>query len=302
MGAARREPFGRGRTAARVLARVIDAAAWAGSRIPARVAHGLAVVGGHVEWAVRPGKRRVLAVNLAHAVGGEPRSRRVRSLVRRELVNEARRSADLLWAIGRRDEFLVRVRVEGAGHAAAAAQRGRGVVLAGVHVGGWEVAAPVPAVVVPVPTTVIVADNWLAWAIEHVRTAAGLRTVFASKLALEPLRVLRRGEALLVLGDDATHASTRSYRVRFCDGEAELPAGMVTLARLTGAAIVPFSVLPNGPRDWTVTIDPPIDPPARDGGPQGERVVLQAVADRWSATIEAHPEHWAASFPVRWCE
>ena len=43
--------------------------------------------------------RRTLAVNLAHAVGAEPASRRVRRLVRREIVNEAKRSADLLWAI-----------------------------------------------------------------------------------------------------------------------------------------------------------------------------------------------------------
>ena len=28
--------------------------------------------------------------------------------------------------------------------------------------------------------------------------------------------------------------------------------------------------------------------------------VLQQLADRWSAVLVAAPEHWAASFPIRW--
>jgi hypothetical protein len=44
-----------------------------GGALPARFAHGLAVIGGAAEWAVRPGKRRRLALNLAHTVGGSAR-------------------------------------------------------------------------------------------------------------------------------------------------------------------------------------------------------------------------------------
>ena len=58
-------PFGRGPIAARVLGRVIVVSAAIGARLPLRVAHGLALVGGHLEWAARPGKRRQLATNLA---------------------------------------------------------------------------------------------------------------------------------------------------------------------------------------------------------------------------------------------
>ena len=65
-------PFGRGPLAARVLARVIDVAAWTGSRIPAGVAHPLATAGGTAEWAVRSAKRRRLGINLAHALALPP--------------------------------------------------------------------------------------------------------------------------------------------------------------------------------------------------------------------------------------
>jgi lauroyl/myristoyl acyltransferase len=273
-------PFGRGPAAARILGHVIDFAVAVGSRIPARLAHCLAVVGGNLEWALRPAKRRILATNLAHAVDQPAASRVVRLLVRREIVNEARRSADLLWAIGRPDEFLAATVIEGREYVIEAAARGRGVVLVGIHVGGWEVATALPSAVLPIPTTVIVADDWLAWAIQHVRYAAGLRVAYAGRLPLEPLRILHRGEALLVLGDDGSRSSARSCPVQFCGEIAVMPAGVVSLARVAGAPIVPFTVLPRAKRRWVATIEPYLEPPDRRKGHVGEQAVLQLLADR----------------------
>lgn len=290
-------PFGRGPRAAKVLARVIRAAAWVGGRLPARLVHALAVVGGNAEWALRPGKRRALAVNVGRAVGEPPGSRGVRRLVRVEVVNEARRSADLLWAIGRRDEFLRTVAVEGLEWPAAILQAGRGVVLAGVHVGGWEVATAVPRVVLPAPTTVVVADNWLAWAMQEVRAESGLHLVYRTSPATSLVRVLRRGEAVLVLGDDASGQPPRRHTVRFCGALADLPAGPAVLARLGGAPLVPFAVLPTGRRRWKVVFDAPVEPArTRDG----DSAVLQRLADHWSGVIQRHPDWWAASFDIEW--
>ena len=293
-------PFGRGPIAARVLGRVIDGAAFVGCRLPVPVASAFAVLGGHAEWALRQRKRRTLAGNLAHAIGRSPRSAAVRALVRREIVNEARRSVDLLWAIGRPASLLAEVEVIGVDNAVAALARGNGMVLAGAHIGGWEVVAAVPAAVLPAPTTVLVADNWLAWAIQHVRTTSGLRVAYRNASPLALARVLQRGEALLVLGDDATGADPRRHRVRFCDTCAALPAGIATLARLTGAPIVPFAVLPMGPRRWQGVIERLIEPPPRASGMDGEAEAMQQLADRWTALVRAHPDQWAASFPIAW--
>jgi lauroyl/myristoyl acyltransferase len=265
-----------------------------------RLAHGLARVGGHLEWAARPGKRGQLATNLAHAIAEPATARAVRRLVRREFVNEAHRSADLLWAIGRPEEFLANVEVVGGEHAAAAAGHGRGVVVAGIHLGGWEVAGAVPAKVFPVPLTVLVADDWLAWAIEHVRREAGLRIAYRSGSALGLARVLQRGEALLLLGDDAWGGASHRRTVRFCDGHADLAAGVVSLARLTNSPIVTFSVLPTAPRRWRVIVDPPLEPPTGSRRDGGEEPVLQELADRWTAVVRANPDQWAASFPIAW--
>ena len=45
------------------------------------------------------------------------------------------------------------------------------------------VAAAVPAAVMPVPITVMVADDWLAWAIEPVRRSVGLNIAYRTASA-----------------------------------------------------------------------------------------------------------------------
>jgi lauroyl/myristoyl acyltransferase len=283
-----------------VLAKVIDGAAWGGSRLSPRVAHGLATVGGHGEWAARPGKRRALAVNMAHVLGLAPDAPAVRRAVRREIVNEAHRSADLLWALGRPDELLASVVLDGIEHAQRAVEAGKGTILLGLHLGGWEVATAVPHAVLPAPITVITADDWLAWAIEHMRTTVGLRVLYRTAPASRAARRLRSGEVLLLLGDDGWGRTPRTHVVRFLDAEAALPAGAVAFSRLCQAPIVGFAVVSEGPRRWRALVDPPLEPPARDAGADGEREVLQRLADRWSELIRAHPHQWAASYRIPW--
>jgi KDO2-lipid IV(A) lauroyltransferase len=143
----------------------------------------------------------------------------------------------------------------------------------------------------------VVADDWLAWAIQHRRAHAGLRMLYRHRAALGAVRLLRRGEALLLLGDDASGQPPRTHLVRFCDHRARLPAGVAGLARAAQASVLPFAVVPLGPRRWRVIIDPPIEPPR---SASAEPALLQQVADRWTALIRAHPQQWAASFPIAW--
>ncbi len=294
-----RTPFGRGRTAGRLLARIIRFAVWLGSRTPPRVAHAAATFGGTIEWALRPGKRRRLAANLSHAVERPASDPVVRRMVRREIVNEAHRSADLLWALGSREEFLATTEFEGIEEAARVADEGRGVILLGTHLGGWEVATAVPGAKFGPPTHVIVREDWLAWGIEHARVAAGLSVLYATNGALAAARVLKRGEIVLMLGDDGRQAS-HTYPVRFLDGTAQLAGGAVALSRISGAPIITFDVLPLGPRRWRVTAAPAVGPPDPGAGEDGERALLQQLADRFTTSIRANPEHWAAGYQIEW--
>ena len=292
-------PFGQGPLAARVLRNAILGASAVVGRAPVSVVAPGAAIGGRIEWALRPSKRRLLARHLSHAVGLPPEHHRVRELVRREVVNEARRSADFLWAIRRPDELLETTEIEGRGHVLDALTGEKGVLLVSTHVGGWEVATALARAVVPVPTTVIVTDDWLAWAVEGLRVRAGLGIMYDSEPAAKAARLLRDGEALLVLGDYAK-PWMRTYDVRLLDAVAELPAGPAVLARLCGTPLVPFTVLPLAQRRWRVEIEPPLYPPERNGGEAAERALLQQLADRWTTTLRAHAEHWAAVYPMTW--
>ena len=289
------------RLAAVGLARVIDGAAWAGSRVPSWLSHALAEVGGNIQWATRPTRRRRLAFNLCHALSAPPDDPRVRRLVRQAMLNESHAAADLLWAIGRPQEFLDSVVYQDWELIESAVSEGRGLILAGTHLGGWEVATAIPGAKISVPTNVIVADNWIAWAIEHVRASVGLSVMYRQVAALRSVRRLQAGEAVLLLGDNSEFAR-HTHRVRFLDSEVEMAAGVAALARLSGAPIVSFAVLPLGPRRWRVTVDPPINPPPPEEGKAGEVPVLQELADRWSATIRDHPEHWSLATPLSWVD
>jgi KDO2-lipid IV(A) lauroyltransferase len=284
-----------------VLAGVIAAAAAAGARLPGRTAHRLAVVGGTIEWAARPAKRRTLAENLAHAVALEFSDPRVRGVVRREIVNEARRSADLLWSIARPGELLEQVRIRGRAGVDAALAEGRGVILAGPHIGGWEVVVPVPAAVLDVPVAVLVNDDWLAWAVEGIRRRAGLEVEYLGAGPRPLVRRLRRGHALLMFSDIVPEAGMRMLPVRFLDDVAWLPAGPAALARMADAVIVPLAVLPLDRRAWVIELGDPIDPRRAGGnGASADHETLQQMADAWSQVIRRYPEWWAAVYPLDW--
>ena len=289
------------RQAAIALARVIDGAAWVGSRLPVWLAHGLAELGGNIQWATRPKRRRCLAANLCHAVGAPPDDPRVQAAVRRVMLNESHAAADLLWAIGKPQQFLDTVVYKGWDFVDSTVAQGRGLILAGTHLGGWEVATAIPGAKIAVPTNVIVADNWIAWAIEHVRAGVGLKVMYRQAAALRSVRRLQAGEAVLLLGDNSEFAG-HTHRVRFLDSETEIAAGVAALARLAGSPIISFTVLPLGPRRWCATMDPPIDPPPAEAGRAGEQAVLQQLADRWSEAIRANPGHWAMAAPLHWVE
>ena len=292
-------PFGRGPLAARVLRGAILGASAVAGRLPAGLVHPAAALGSTAEWALRSAKRRRLAENLCHTLGLPPVHPAVRELVRREVRNEAQRSADFLWALAKPAELVATTRIDGREHIDDALARGRGVLLVSTHVGGWEVATALAKEVVPVRTTAVVTDDWLAWAVEGLRIRAGLGIMYDSEPVSKAARLLRDGEAILVLSDYAKEGM-RTYPVRLLDAIAELPAGPVALARLCGTPLVPFSVLPVARRRWRVEIEPSLEPPGRDAGEEGERAVLQELADRWTVTLRSHAEHWAAVYPMTW--
>lgn len=304
-GARPRSLWSRG--AGRGLALAIGASVAASRHVSAPAAHRLAVVGGTVEWAAKPGLRRRLRANLAPARFAAlyedlPRHQRrdVRRDVRVAVVNEARRSADIVWALGAREEMVAATTVEGLGPVHEAITHGRGAIFVGLHFGGWEVISGLPQALFAAPATAIVVDDWMARGIEGARVRAGMNVIYRSEPMTRALGRLRAGQLLFVLGDGGWGPEPRTVPVRLLGLEARVPAGICVLARISQAPVVGFTAHFVAPRRWRVVLDPPLDPPARDRGAEGEAALMQQLADRWTDIIRAEPAWWAARFEMRW--
>ena len=129
------------------------------------------------EWAACPGKRRVLAANLAHALDAEPDAPIGRRAVRCEIVNEARRSADFLWSVAHPEDVLRGCRVEGMERLTEVLGRGRGALLVAPHLGGWEVVLPLIGPLAGVEVAALVEDDWVAPAVARDRRRAQLQLI-----------------------------------------------------------------------------------------------------------------------------
>ena len=106
------------------------------------------------------------------------------------------------------------------------------MLLVSAHLGGWEVATALPRAFVPVRTTAIVTDDWIAWAADAARARVGLGRLYDTEPASRAARLLRAGEAVLVLGDYAK-SSMRTYPVRLLDAVIQIIDNH-TVRRLTG--------------------------------------------------------------------
>lgn len=246
--------------------------------------------------------------NLARVVGPDAD---LRALTRDALRSYARYWVEFfrLPKLGRRiDDGMD---VEGFEHIEAAAQAGRGVILALPHLGNWDQAGA-----------------WLArhgypftTVAERLRPDRLFRRFVAvrQRLGMEVLgldgdrstfttlvRRLRAGGVVCLVAD--RDLAGDGVPVKFFGEETTLPPGPAALAVTTGAALLPVELWftrrgENGRRidGWGARVHPPLDvpPPAPDAD-RAERIatLTQQLADAFAAAIAAHPQDWHMMQPL----
>lgn len=167
--------------------------------------------------------------------------------------------------------------------------RGKGVVFVSAHLGCWEVAGAAAAesgIVATIVTTVLT-PRWLHDKITAARASAGISAAFHPGSLPTILRALRRGETAVFMNDQYAHppmgvdAAFFGYRV------ATL-AVVGTLAKRTGAAVVPIRTVRGPDGVTTAFIEPELD--------------LSGAADAEAATqiIATHVEGWIRRDPDQW--
>lgn len=265
--------------------------------VPSRMAEAVAGAAGTVCWLLLTTRRRTLLENLTHtAPSATPAERR--RLSHATFRNFAWCTLDLLRAPHlSADDMRARVQIDGRHHLDAAIAAGRGVVLVSPHLGAVELGGRCMTAFgyTAAGFAEDSADPRLAAVYRRYRDVEGITVLPLGGSALAAVRWLRRGGNLVLFADRAI--GTRAHVVRFCGGWRPLPAGVGSLTRQTGAAVL-FSYLArvSGPQSaYRWVIEPP---PTTDLASLDERAATELVADRLSAIVMRHPDQWFVFQPA----
>jgi KDO2-lipid IV(A) lauroyltransferase len=184
-------------------------------------------------------------------------------------------------------EAAALVDLKGREHLDKVLAEGKGAIIATAHYGNWEVLgaglsrdfAPL-SVLVQTPS-----KDAFARLFEAYRRMVGVATYSnTGPQALRPvLRALRRGEIVGLLCDQ--HGEAREGQATFFGHRVWVPLGPFTLARRTGAAIVPARAMREGDRHVLEFFEPV---PLSDSPDEN----AQALMSRYEAWIRERPDHW----------
>jgi lauroyl/myristoyl acyltransferase len=265
--------------------------------LPEPVAYGLADAGGALAAHIFPGRRRIVAGNLARVTGAALGSRRLRRHVSSSYRAYARYWLETFRLVRETPTFfLERFECRGVGGIDRALERGTGAIVVGAHLGNWDAAGawaaasgrPITAV-----AEVLRPRRLFDFFVSH-RERLGISIVPAEGGAVRKLiRAVESGRIIAIVGD--RDLGGRGPRVRFFGETASLPSGPARVALRTGAPLFPMGVYgvrrADGRRGWVGEILDPIDPPSEDT-PEAVRLLTQEIATRLERLIAQHPEEW----------
>lgn len=190
-------------------------------------------------------------------------------------------------------QLLARVRVEGMEHARAALEHGRGALVMSLHMGNFElVVRTMPLHGLPVTATGRPMANPRLWArVARGRAATGAELIDVHRGAPEMLRALRANRLVAVMIDQYARR-TRAVLAPLFGVRCPTSAGIATLALRSGAPVIPFYTVREGPERHFAAFLPPIDMP--DTGDR--RADIAVGTARCNAVIEElirkHPDQW----------
>jgi KDO2-lipid IV(A) lauroyltransferase len=246
-------------------------------------------------WVIFPRHRKALNANLAHVLQSND-SRYVASVARRSFRNFGKYVIDFIhFPVITQSEVRRRLRFDQWDDLNAAANSGRGVIIATIHFGNWDLGAAALA-------THGYAINAIAETFPYApmnelvqgsRTKLGMRVIGHDRLGPTVFRLLRRGEMLAMLVDVAPEEG--GIRVDFFGAPAYVSSAAARIALRTNAWVVPAVVL-RGPED-DLDIRPHIDASLRDYAPSGDEQrdvhdLTRLIMRSMESTIRQHPEQW----------
>lgn len=271
--------------------------------LPARAVYAMADVAGDAWRRFAPGRRRLVAANLARvcaATGRPTRGAEFRALLRDAFRNHARYYAEILRAPhydpARIDEHVLCPDWA----AFEAVMRAGPTVVVSAHLGNFE----------PFATLLAVRGHGATAPIEEIEPRALFEFLAARRgggdVELVPLsrsrsalsRRLREGGVVGVLGDRIVSGGG-GHEVSVFGHPTSIPNGPATLAVTHGATVIMGCCLRVGPDRFEAIGD--VVPPADSGDRRADIDALtNRLARRFERDIGAAPEQWWGAFQPFW--
>jgi phosphatidylinositol dimannoside acyltransferase len=241
-------------------------------------------------------RRQMVERHLRRVYGPDVDGRRLSRLVDQAFASYARYWAETLRLPGLpREEVMAGAQYEGYEHLEAARAAGRGAILALPHLGGWEWCGtdlglrgnPMNVVVERLePADVF---EWFV----SLREGLGMRVIPAGNGAAAACAQALNGNQVLCLLADRVVGGAGTVDVNFFGERTRLPAGPVTLALRTGAALLPCAVyFGSRPDDHLGVFRPPLLIERRGRLREDVTAGTEQLAREFEGLIRRAPTQW----------
>lgn len=265
--------------------------------VPPWLGYALADMATGIHWLAFPGRRHAALANLAVIL---PRaSRRDRSLVARRMMRSYNRMMYEFFRLPHlsREELLASIEVVGKEHLDRGIERGRGVILAGTHIGNWELGGVMIAQWGYALHAVagVQLSRWLSGAVRDTKTELSITTISPEDGFRKIMRALEHNDPVALMVDGNLYA--HGHTVEWFGRPTSFPAGPGVLAQRTGALLVCGYCERTTPGRFRFVLEPPIDPATFATTAE----LHQAVAATAERHIRQHIDQWCIFRPL-WAE
>ena len=245
--------------------------------------------------ALLPNHRRAVIRNLRAACGQRTVWREAID-VGRLFASYAHSMAEAFVVDGSRRKDAVIAHVVDDQHYAAAVKKGRGVILATAHTGGWQAAGAVLRAVHRERIMVVMQPerDQRAQAIQDdARDDAGVQAVHVGTDPLDVLPLLShlRHQGVLAVQMDRVPDGMRARTVEFLGETRAIPEGPLLLAALSGAPIVTTLTRRLGYLSYEFVSIEPVELPRRPTSEQLDEAA-QSIANAIEAYVRKYPTQW----------
>ncbi|HUY76354.1 MAG TPA: hypothetical protein VMV29_06260 [Ktedonobacterales bacterium] len=281
------------------------AATWLAGRVPRPVRLAVAGPLTTLVYFLWVAKRRVTIANMAQVLGVAPNDPRARRLARHSWRNYGRYLSDFFYLPNTTPKaVLARLRdmtpPPGAyGRIDAAQAHGKGLIIATMHFGAWDVAGVLVGAHTPLHVLVDSFDDpRMDELIQTQRRDLGMEVMRVEKSPRAILRVLKDNGTVAIVADRPLPKG-EGTPVTFFGRHCYVPGGVAQMALLTGAAIAPGYAWydANYSDAYYGFLDEPFYPESTGDRQADTQRLTQRIYDAFERTLRERPEQWAMFRP-----